>query len=296
MNLEKINKIDKIESDKPRYDIEVEDNHNYYANGMLVHNCRCYITKDGAFSRNGKQWVATKFIEESLVDFFKANPDAILDGELYNDELNADFNKIISLAKRVKNFTEQHWDDVYYNLEFHIFDIYYPKNIEAIKRYKLLKQIFGGDRKENYHNIVVVDSFLTTKDEFHKYYQEFMEDGYEGIMLRDPDSLYECKRSYGLQKYKEFLDSEHIIVDIIEGAGNRSGMFGRAILKNERGVTFEANARGNEEYYKELLNNKDKYIGKMATIRYQNETPDDGKGGGGVPRFGVLIAIRDYEN
>lgn len=255
---------------------------------------RCYITKNGAFSRNGKRWVATKYIEDSLKGFFEKNPDVILDGEIYSHTYADDFNKIVSLAKKMKNIKDEEWDEIKEKLEFHIFDIFHPNNVGSLKRYMLLKKIFGKEREHNYHNIVVVPSYMTTKDKFMEYYEKFMADGYEGIMLRDPDAKYEHKRSYGLQKYKQFRDAEFEIVDIIEGTGNRSGMFGRAVLKNKNGKTFEANARGDTSYYKELLKNKHKYIGKMATVRYQNETPDeDGKGG--VPRFGVMIAIRDYE-
>ena len=41
---------------------------------------RCYITKDGAYSRNGEQYVTTKFIEEHLEDFCSLDRDTIQDG------------------------------------------------------------------------------------------------------------------------------------------------------------------------------------------------------------------------
>jgi RNA ligase (TIGR02306 family) len=40
----KIIKIEQITSDSLRYDITVEDNHNFFANGILVHNCQNFIT------------------------------------------------------------------------------------------------------------------------------------------------------------------------------------------------------------------------------------------------------------
>lgn len=248
---------------------------------------RCYITKDGAFSRNGKKWVATKFIEEGLAPVFEKYPNLILDGELYCHRYSQDFNKIVSLAKKTKHISDVDWDEIKLKLEYHVFDcmittspsLSYELRMSFIKNLDLLK--FG-------HNLVMVESVETTKTDFHEHFQRYMECGYEGIMLRDPESAYECKRSYGLQKYKEFVDAEFKIVDIEEGVGNRSGMFGRMILEHE-GNTFEANSRGNQEYYTDLWKNKNKYIGKMATIRYQNLTPD------GIPRFGVCITIRDYE-
>ena len=52
---------------------------------------RCIFTKDGAYSRAGNQFMNLEHIELKLNMFFKNNPDAILDGELYNHKLKNDF-------------------------------------------------------------------------------------------------------------------------------------------------------------------------------------------------------------
>jgi len=67
---------------------------------------RCLFTKDGAFSRTGKEFMNVEHIKEGLKDFFKVCPWAILDGELYNHDLKNDFEKIISLVRKQKP-TEQ---------------------------------------------------------------------------------------------------------------------------------------------------------------------------------------------
>lgn len=250
---------------------------------------RCTISKDGAFSRNGKQWVTTKFIEKDLEEFFKNNPNIILDGEVYNHNFHDNFNKIVSLTKKEKHIDEDDWDEIYERLQFHIFDYYDAANpdITSEQRYQNIVNWEADGYFDTIH-FEVVEQIASTKEHLHHHYQQYMERGYEGIMIRNPYSPYETKRSYGLLKYKEFKDEEFLITDITEGSGNRSGMFGRAILEYN-GQSFEANSRGDQEYYKELLNNKQNYIGKFATVRYQNETPD------GVPRFGVIISVRDYE-
>ena len=68
-------------------------------------------------------------------------------------------------------------------------------------------------------------------------------------------------------------------------------MMGRIELIDKFGITFEAGWRGNHDYYKDLLLNKSNYIGKMASVRYQNKTID------GSYRFAVVINIgrEDYE-
>ena len=61
---------------------------------------RCIFTKDGAYSRTGKEFKNVAHIEEDLKDFFDKYPDTVLDGELYNHDLKKDFEKIISLVRQ----------------------------------------------------------------------------------------------------------------------------------------------------------------------------------------------------
>ena len=61
---------------------------------------RCLFTKDGAFSRTGKQFMNVKHIENELQPLFSDYPNLILDGELYNHALKNDFEKIISLVRK----------------------------------------------------------------------------------------------------------------------------------------------------------------------------------------------------
>jgi len=104
------------------------------------------------------------------------------------------------------------------------------------------------------------------------------------------DAPYENKRSKYLLKRKEFKDEEFVILDIVEGFGNKSGMAGNMLFKNYKGIEFHSNITGNRDYLRELLKNKKKYIGKKATVKYFNLTPVDE-----VPRFPYVTAIRDYE-
>ena len=52
---------------------------------------------------------------------------------------------------------------------------------------------------------------------------------------------------------------------------------------------FNARMMGTLEERKTIFTNKQRYIGKMLTVRYQQLTED------GVPRFPVGVAVRDYE-
>jgi len=243
---------------------------------------RCIVRKDGMWSRTGKKIVSAPHIYDALKHLFDKDPSLIFDGELFCDKYKNDFNSIISLAKQTKP-TEKDLIASKQVLQYWVYDL--PSSESTFsKRIVELKKILP-----NHKSIVLINTDLVSdQEELDAKYQEYLTDGQEGQMVRT-DDVYENKRSKFLLKRKEFVDEEFKILDISEGRGNRSGMFGRALLVTSGGVEFEANARGNEQFYIDLLNNKKNYIGEMATVRYQNMTPD------GKPRFGVIVAIRNYD-
>lgn len=248
---------------------------------------RCIATKNGLFTRTGKKILAAPHIERLIAQILEGLDDNVmLDGELYNHSLKDDFNKITSIVRKSK-LTTKDIETSLQLLQYHVYDIINTSRSFSY-RFEALKYLIPQDSSHLklvptyfYENI----NSQKTQTSLDKAYQQYLADGYEGQMIRKTDSQYEKgKRSKNLLKRKEFIDQEFEIIDIEEGIGNRSGMMGRVKFKN-----FDANARGSHQYFKELLVNKHKYVGKMATVRYQNLTPD------GIPRFPVMIAIRDYE-
>jgi len=63
----KIKKIKKLEEKFTKYDIEIGENHNFFANNVLVHNSSftCYF-KDGVFGVCGRNWELTETADNSL--------------------------------------------------------------------------------------------------------------------------------------------------------------------------------------------------------------------------------------
>jgi DNA ligase-1 len=84
---------------------------------------RCYITADGAFSRNNKQFYNCKHILTELKPLFASNPYLILDGELYNHKFKNNFNKIISLVRKQKPTQQDKFESASY-LQFHCYDMF----------------------------------------------------------------------------------------------------------------------------------------------------------------------------
>ena len=249
-----------------------------YVSGKMD-GLRCVVNKNGAFSRTGKEFKSFPHIRLELQPLFDDSPNLILDGEIYNHEYKDNFDKIISLARKMKPTAEDIAESAE-KLQFWGFDI--PSCKESFDdRYRILCGTLQGFKSIR----LCPHYFIDKKEKLEEYLAKFLEQGYEGLMINTVDGLYEQKRSYGLLKHKLFLDEEFEILDILEGEGNRSGMFGKAVCRAKNGESFEANARGNFELYQEVLKNKDYYIGKLATVRYQNLTPN------GKPRFGVILDL-----
>ena len=64
---------------------------------------RCIVNKNGMWTRSGKAITSCPHIWESVKGMIEQNPHYVLDGELYNHDLKADFNKIISLVRNTKS-------------------------------------------------------------------------------------------------------------------------------------------------------------------------------------------------
>ena len=244
---------------------------------------RCIVTKDGMFSRNGKPIISAPHIRESLNEIFEAHPNLILDGELYADKFANDFNKIVSLVKKTKP-TAEDLKESKKNIQYWIYDL--PDSSTKFDgRCDKLDELF-----EIYnfwfeqHCVKVETDICFNEDEVMMLYGQYVEHGYEGQILR-LNAKYENKRSKNLMKHKSFVDEEYTIIDICEGEGNRTGTAGYMVFETEDGKRFKSNVKGTWEETAEMLKSKKKLIGKQATIKYFNLTPD------GIPRFPYVINI-----
>jgi len=248
---------------------------------------RCIITQDGMFSRNGKPIVSAPHIFNSLSNFFLQHPGVVLDGELYNHKFKKDFNEIISIVKKQKTTPESLAKAEKY-AQYHCYDMFDRErpNMTFDQRSLFINSVLFADK--NYLQRVPTMVAHNEKD-VDKLHAAFCEAGYEGSIIRVMESVYENKRSKFLLKRKDFMDCEFTILKVIEGIGGRTGTAGSMVFKNEDGKEFNSNIKGDFEYLAELWNDRKNLIGKEATIKYFNLTPD------GIPRFPFVIAIRDYE-
>ena len=248
---------------------------------------RCLFTKDGAYSRTGKQFHNLRYIELRLAPFFDKNPDVILDGELYNHDLRDDFEQIISLVRKQKPTDEDRLNSADM-IQYHVYDYIVPFiGYEARLKWLL------SNKDHLWSNVVLpVETHRVYKYEeaANMHYDGFLKQGYEGSILR-LNGAYEQKRSYNLQKFKDFSDDEATIVGYEAGKGKRTGTLGKFFMMDDNGIEFGCPPGKGYNYtdLANILNNVHDYIGKRATFTYFERTK------AGNYRHPQFKCIRDYE-
>lgn len=246
---------------------------------------RCIANRDGLWSRTGHPIVAVPHIWEALASLFAARPELILDGELYNHDLRNDFNTIVSVVKKL-NPTDEDLELSRSMVQYWVYDCIIEDQTRSF-RTRFIEDFSGYGMDLAPGVVVPVETWeLPTEAEGDDLYLQCLADGFEGMMVR-VDAMYENKRSQNLLKRKEKLDEEFLILDIQPGEGNGAGMAKTATVQLPNGKTANPDVVGTREQLREVLVNKHGIIGKMATIEFQNWTPD------GSLRFPKLKVIHN---
>lgn len=246
--------------------------------------CLARLNSDGTvtlLSRKGKEYPHLNHIKADVAAN-NSNTNLVLDGELYSDTLT--FQELVGLVKRVT--LKPGNDEQMLEVSLRVYDCVELNNeADFTDRYQTITNLTDGAE----YLSLVENVGVSTESEIHAAQAQFVEEGYEGAMVRNLTGAYAIgKRSANLQKVKTFLDGEYPIVGFTQGTGGETGCV-MWECQTPDGQTFTVRPRGTQEDRKVLFQNGSDYVGQQLTVRYQELTD------GGVPRFPVGIAIRDYE-
>ena len=186
------------------------------------------------YSRNGKVLEnfghITAAIEANTELFDRS---IVLDGEMVSSSFQA-------LMKQVHRKENAQTDDA----RLMVFDVL------PLSEFRAGKSILGQKRRSN-----LLRSMQATLDkvgsidiipqievdlgsyvgelQFKQYNKDAIEAGYEGIMIKDLDAVYECKRSASWLKMKPFIEVSLTVVAVEEGTGKNAGRLGALICEGE---------------------------------------------------------------
>jgi DNA ligase-1 len=154
---------------------------------------------------------------------------------------------------------------------------------------------------------------VRTMEELLELESQCLEHGFEGVMIRQPDSKYKCGRSTPkeqiLMKLKRFMDAEARVIDFEEkmqndnvqerdefGLAKRSSKkeglipantLGSLIVEDlNSGVRFGIGSGFDDELKREIWINRTKYKNKIVKYKYQSVGAKD------APRFPVFLGFR----
>jgi ATP-dependent DNA ligase len=247
--------------------------------------CLIFRNTDGeimAQSRQKKYFPHLDHIKNELKPFFEENPHIVLDGELFT--FDYPFEELAGLIKKEKK-SKGDLEKINF-VKYHVYD-YMDRHDMSLKYMRRLANLMKMIKKKYVHTLFVKTIRVETMDEFKDKFSIFVSEGYEGIMIRKDNGVYdEGNRSSDLLKYKEFMESEFEIVGYKEGTGRDSGTIIWECITPE-GNTFSVRPIGTIEHRKELLENAESYIGKQLTVKYQELSELK------VPRFPVGKDVRE---
>jgi DNA ligase-1 len=198
------------------------------------------------FSRNGKELVNFPHIIEQISSVVKQDPpeyDLVLDGEI----MSSSFQDLMTQVHRKSDVKA---NDAILNL----FDVIPLADFEQgiwDKRQEdrsAMVYYWHKKHKDALPNVAVVGHELVDLDtpEGQTRYKEInakaIAGGYEGIMLKDPEAGYECKRSVSWLKLKPFIEVSLTVVATEEGTGKNVGKMGALVCEGvDDGKTIRVN-------------------------------------------------------
>jgi len=202
----------------------------------------------------------------------------ILDGELYSHTHKDQFSKLTSL---IRGSTPKPEGEI---VEYHVYDLASSEDDFSNRHTSLqflLNMIGTGPL------VLVQTEFANDEIDLEAAFRAYLAQGYEGAMARNADSKYENKRSFGLQKVKEFMEGDFTVVGIEEGRGKLAGHVGAFVFEAPNGEKFRAKMKGDTALLKTYFENPETVIGRLAEVHYFELSEY------GIPRFPVAHRFKE---
>lgn len=250
--------------------------------------CISYI-KDGEVimeSRKGIPFQNFELLRAELKSMFEKLPVGFyFDGELYTDKY--DFEVLCGLVRLTEKRVSREDKTKINTIEYHIYD--FVDTNDLAKTFKERYEFLDLFLSQNHTPLIkkVPTELVSRLEDIKRKHDEYIQEGYEGIMIRDKSGPYEVqKRSKFLQKYKEFIEEEFKIIGFNEGTGDEKGCV-LWVCETKNGSTFTVRPRGTKESRMVMFYEGQKYINKFLTVIFQEYSADN------IPRFPVGKGVRD---
>jgi len=252
------------------------------------------------YSRNGKQFINFGHVEKEIVDTLasKFEESMVLDGEMVSSSFQA-------LMKQVHRKDNVEATDA----KFALFDVLTLKEfmqgeseLGCWDRHQQLQDLLADAKTDS--NIFVVDKVECDFDteEGQKIFKEYnamaIEKGFEGIMIKDRNAPYECKRSHYMLKAKPFIEVSLEVVATEEGTGRNEGKLGALICEgtdDDKFIRVNVGSGLTDDNRDEFWASKDKLVGQIVEVRADAITKNQDADNEWSLRFPRFLRFRGFE-
>ena len=248
------------------------------------------------YSRNGKVFENFPQIAAAIEDNYPAlgKRSFVLDGEIVGES----FQKLMKQAHRKGNAETD-------NMVYHVFDCIPLASFEEghynAQQYKRIEQLEAArsafaetDCLRIMSGIEVNLNTCEGHDQMRRYAEDAVANGYEGILVKDLDAPYECRRSSAWLKWKPVLSVDLSIVAYEEGTGKNTGKLGALVCEgvdNGKNIKVNVGSGLTDAQRNEFWNNRSLLIGQTVEILCDVITQN--QDGGYSLRFPRFLRFRD---
>jgi len=213
-----------------------------------------------------------------------------LDGELWLGRGRFQEISGLSNSKPNKKVTEEHLDQQWKEVKYMVFDMPHLKDLPYTLRLEELEKIVESIKISQADSPIKLTVVTKVNDHEHllELYQQYTEGGAEGIIIREPSSFYETKRSKLLLKMKIGEDDEATVIDYDPGKGKYTGLLG-ALKCDYKGKPVHIGTGFSDLMRAEYNDVDSKHyipIGATVNFSYMELTKD------GIPRHPVYRGVR----
>jgi DNA ligase-1 len=251
------------------------------------------------FSRNGKELVNFEHIKQELaLNASTFTEPMVLDGEV----MSSSFQDLMKQVHRKDNVAAS--DAVLW-----LFDALplsaFEEGVYSVKqrdRSRWLHDWYDNKLTKSMANIRCLDQATIDLDTaegqnlFRMYNKSAIENGFEGIMIKDLDAAYECKRSTAWLKLKPFIEVSLEVVDFEEGTGRNQDRLGAIICEGEddgRRIRVNVGSGFSDSDRDSYWAGRDQMVKKIVEVRADAVTQNqDGTYSLRFPRF---LRFRGFE-
>jgi len=234
------------------------------------------------YSRNGKQFMNFNCFDKELLQLSYKEP-KMFDGEVIGPR-GDDFRGIMQQCRRKYDVEPN-------GLNFNVFDWmpihHFTRQVATLlQRDRTDCLVELSEKRDIQQRVFVIEGQLcNNEEELMAYYDQCVNEGYEGVIIKDLDGEYEFKRSVSWIKMKPNETVDLKVIEIQEGRGKYEGLLGAFIVERE-GVKINVGSGLKDDERLPLEDANKMYVGKIIEVKYDSVTPD------GSLRFPRFIKLR----